>query len=62
MSMNFCEACKEYTLKSECPKCNGFVRCAHPARFSPEDKFSKYRLATKQKYNLLPMKQTAAAN
>lgn len=27
---------------------------AHPARFSPDDKFSAERMALKKRYNLLP--------
>ena len=29
---------------------------AHPARFSPDDKFSKERLQFKARFNLLPIK------
>ena len=28
---------------------------AHPARFSPEDKFSRERLAIKKRFGLLPI-------
>jgi len=28
---------------------------AHPARFSPDDKFSKHRLICKKRFGLLPM-------
>lgn len=28
---------------------------AHPARFSPDDKFSEERLILKKRYNLLPV-------
>ncbi|XP_071454476.1 H/ACA ribonucleoprotein complex subunit 3 [Hetaerina americana] len=30
---------------------------AHPARFSPEDKYSKHRVAIKRRFNLLPIQQ-----
>ena len=30
---------------------------AHPARFSPDDKFSKHRLICKKRFGLLPMQQ-----
>jgi len=41
-----CRVCGEYTLKKEkCPYCGGPLRNPHPARFSPEDKYSRYRLA-----------------
>ena len=40
-----CIACNQYTLKDKCPKCNGKTKSAHPAKFSPDDKYMKYRLA-----------------
>lgn len=30
---------------------------AHPARFSPDDKFSKHRIICKKRFNLLPTQQ-----
>lgn len=30
---------------------------AHPARFSPDDKFSKHRLICKKRFKLLPTQQ-----
>lgn len=44
--MKKCSVCKEYTLKTDrCPYCGGQLRNPHPARFSPEDRYSRYRLA-----------------
>ena len=44
-----CEKCGKYTLKIDvCPYCGGKVRIPHPAKFSPDDKYLKYRLAYKQ--------------
>ena len=41
-----CEKCKEYTLRQdECPNCGGKVHVPHPAKFSPHDKYVKYRQA-----------------
>lgn len=41
-----------YTLKE---KIEGkVIEHSHPAHFTPEDKFSKYRILTKQKYNINP--------
>ncbi len=34
-----------YTLKERCPLCNEETVSAHPAKFSPDDKYMKYRLA-----------------
>ncbi|MFB3887851.1 MAG: RNA-protein complex protein Nop10 [Candidatus Bathyarchaeia archaeon] len=44
-----CTKCRSYTLKRDiCPRCGGAVRIPHPAKFSPDDKYLKYRLALKQ--------------
>lgn len=40
-----CRGCGRYTLKGECPECGGETRSAHPAKFSPDDKYMRYRLA-----------------
>jgi len=40
-----------YTLKKENP--NGKItESAHPARFSPDDKFSRQRIACKKRFGL----------
>ena len=44
-----CVKCFEYTLKEKCPKCNEQTISAHPAKFSPDDKYMRYRLA--ERYN-----------
>jgi H/ACA ribonucleoprotein complex subunit 3 len=45
-----CAICGEYTLSEEtCPHCGGKLKNPHPARFSPDDKYSKFRLALKLK-------------
>ena len=33
------------------------TRSAHPARFSPEDKYSRQRILIKQRFGLLPTQQ-----
>jgi H/ACA ribonucleoprotein complex subunit 3 len=44
-----CEKCANYTLKKEvCPYCGAKVHTPHPAKFSPDDKYLKYRLAHKK--------------
>jgi H/ACA ribonucleoprotein complex subunit 3 len=43
-----CEKCGGYTLRKEaCPHCGGKTRVPHPAKFSPDDKYLKYRLSYK---------------
>lgn len=38
-----CPSCRTYTLKRSCPRCGTETVRAHPARFSPEDRFVAYR-------------------
>ena len=45
-----------YTLKKEAPDGRP-TESAHPARFSPDDKFSKQRLICKRRFGLLPMQK-----
>jgi H/ACA ribonucleoprotein complex subunit 3 len=40
-----CSSCGVYTLKKDCPKCGGFTMDPHPAKYSPDDKYARYRLA-----------------
>ncbi|KAI9280058.1 H/ACA ribonucleoprotein complex subunit 3 [Sporodiniella umbellata] len=41
-----------YTLKKVDP--NGLpTKSAHPARFSPDDKYSRHRITIKKRYNIL---------
>ena len=45
-----------YTLKKEDNK-GAPSLSAHPARFSPDDKFSKERVACKTRFGILPTQQ-----
>lgn len=40
-----CKACDRYTLESTCPLCHGPTGTPHPARWSPEDRYARYRRA-----------------
>ena len=40
-----CPDCNYYTLKENCPNCSSKTISAHPAKFSPDDKYMRYRLA-----------------
>ncbi|HIE14516.1 TPA: RNA-protein complex protein Nop10 [Candidatus Bathyarchaeota archaeon] len=43
-----CVSCGRYTLKKDlCPYCGGPLKVPHPAKFSPDDKYAKYRVALK---------------
>ncbi|XP_023233736.1 H/ACA ribonucleoprotein complex subunit 3-like [Centruroides sculpturatus] len=45
-----------YTLKDTDQEGKPTVS-AHPARFSPEDKYSKHRLIIKRRFHLLPIQK-----
>ena len=40
-----CPDCNHYTLKEICSDCHSKTISAHPAKFSPDDKYMRYRLA-----------------
>lgn len=45
-----CRDCGGYTLsEAQCPRCKGTLRNPHPAKFSPDDKYSRFRLALRLK-------------
>lgn len=41
--MNVCVNCGRYTLQDKCPSCGGQTVTAHPAKFSPDDRYARYR-------------------
>jgi H/ACA ribonucleoprotein complex subunit 3 len=43
-----CPKCSTFTLKESCPKCNSKTENPKPARYSPQDKYGKYRRLAKQ--------------
>ncbi|MDH5481404.1 MAG: RNA-protein complex protein Nop10 [Candidatus Bathyarchaeota archaeon] len=44
-----CGQCEKYTLKQDkCPYCGEKVRVPHPPKFSPDDKYLRYRMALKR--------------
>ncbi|HZC47738.1 MAG TPA: RNA-protein complex protein Nop10 [Nitrososphaeraceae archaeon] len=40
-----CSACNRYTLRRLCPKCNAPTLDPHPPKYSPDDKYVRYRIA-----------------
>lgn len=42
-----CNVCGIYTLKSYCSKCGNETSYPHPAPFSPDDKYARYRIIGK---------------
>lgn len=44
-----CLKCGKYTLKKDlCPYDGGKVHVPHPAKFSPDDKYIRYRLSMRK--------------
>ena len=41
--MRKCAKCSTYTFRERCPKCKGETASPHPPRFSPEDRYGRYR-------------------
>jgi len=54
------EGNRKYTLAKVDPSGKPTLS-AHPARFSPEDKYSKERITIKKRFGLLPIQQPAPA-
>ncbi len=38
-----CPECKRYSMADTCPECDARTNTPHPSRFSPEDRYGKYR-------------------
>jgi len=43
-----------YTLKKVTDEEEKVTKSAHPARFSPDDKFSRHRVTVKKRFGVLP--------
>ncbi|KAB8072869.1 nucleolar RNA-binding protein [Aspergillus leporis] len=50
------EGKRVYTLKKVTPE-GKVTKSAHPARFSPDDKYSRHRVTLKKRYGLLLTQQ-----
>lgn len=52
------EGKRVYTLAKVTPS-GEITKSAHPARFSPDDKYSRQRVTLKKRYNLIPVQGAA---
>ena len=43
--LHVCRVCRRYTMADTCPNGHGPTHSPHPARFSPQDRWAKYRRA-----------------
>jgi len=50
-SITHCKKCNTFTLQTSCTKCSGKTSNPLPPKFSPEDKYGKYRRMLKEKFN-----------
>ena len=46
-----CIQCNHFTLKDVCYQCHEETISAHPAKYSPDDKYLRYRIMNKFKEN-----------
>ncbi len=46
--MRKCPKCGRYTFQERCPVCGTRTVVPHPPRFSPVDKYVKYRVIMKE--------------
>ena len=44
-----CIDCKKYTLKEKCSKCGHETTTVHPGKYSPDDKYARYRISDRYK-------------
>ncbi|MEM0159142.1 MAG: RNA-protein complex protein Nop10 [Thermoplasmataceae archaeon] len=42
--IRICKSCGSYTMKEICPNCMGNTVVALPPKFSPNDRFQRFRL------------------
>jgi H/ACA ribonucleoprotein complex subunit 3 len=49
LQMRKCTNCKRYTLKDKCPKCGNNTTGVHPGKYSPDDKYARYRVSDRYK-------------
>lgn len=43
-----CTECRRYTMKEKCPACKAKAQDPKPPKYSPEDKYGKYRRIAKR--------------
>jgi H/ACA ribonucleoprotein complex subunit 3 len=39
----FCRKCRKYTMGRLCPACGAATVSPHPAKYSPQDKYARFR-------------------
>ncbi|MEM2208311.1 MAG: RNA-protein complex protein Nop10 [Sulfolobales archaeon] len=60
--MRKCIKCGNYTLKEQCPKCGSTTVVASPPRFSPIDKYVKYRVIARGEHKPEGVESAKRAN
>jgi H/ACA ribonucleoprotein complex subunit 3 len=44
----YCKKCKVYTLEKKCKNCGNKTIIKHPPRYSPQDRYGRYRRKLKK--------------
>ncbi|MFH1455357.1 MAG: RNA-protein complex protein Nop10 [archaeon] len=44
----YCDKCEVYSMQEKCPVCDKKTLSRRPAKFSPQDKWGKYRRMAKK--------------
>ncbi|MEM3341202.1 MAG: RNA-protein complex protein Nop10 [Thermoplasmata archaeon] len=53
MKIKKCLKCFKYTLEDRCPDCSSPTAGVGPMRYSPQDRFGRYRLMAKKEAGML---------
>ena len=56
-----CTQCGKYTLADACPSCGGDTATVHPARYSPDDRYARYRSPLAYEIERGPLPPASAA-
>ncbi|MBW6461960.1 MAG: RNA-protein complex protein Nop10 [DPANN group archaeon] len=47
-----CTSCNKYTMKEKCPDCSSKTINPEPPKFSPQDKYGRYRRQMKREIEM----------
>ncbi len=47
MELYYCQTCEKYTMEQKCTTCNKPTSIPRPPKYTPDDKYTKYRAEIK---------------